>query len=82
MPGDGDGETPMDFALLLVASCFPGTACVAPPLGVVQTAVEALTLSNAAFDFRHVKPTGVLGGVVELQTVQQASGFMRRKGLI
>ena len=43
MPGDGDGETPIDFDLLLVASFFPGTDFVAQPLGVVQTAVEALT---------------------------------------
>ena len=44
MPGDGDGETPMDFDLLFVASFFPGTDLAAQPIGVVQSAVEALTL--------------------------------------
>ena len=82
MPGDGDGETPMDFDPLFVASFFPGTDFGASPLGVVQSAVEALTLQNAAVDFRHVAPTGVLGCVVDLQTVQQPSGFMRRKRLL
>ena len=44
MPGDGEGETPMDFDLLFVTSFFPGTDFVASPIGVVQSAVEALTL--------------------------------------
>ena len=44
MPGDSNGKTPMDFDLLFVASFFPGTDFAASPSGVVQSAVEALTL--------------------------------------
>ena len=44
MPGDGDGKTPMDFDLLFVASFFPVADFTAQPIGVVQSAVEALTL--------------------------------------
>jgi hypothetical protein len=52
MPGDGDGKTPMDFDLLLVASFFPGTDCTAQPIGVVQSAVEALTHDLAGYRLR------------------------------
>jgi hypothetical protein len=37
-----------------------------------------LTIQNADFDFRHIEPTGVLGGVMELQAVQQR-GAIRLK---
>ena len=70
MPGDGDGKTPMDFDLLFVAPFFPRADLAASPLGVIQATIEALTLQHADFDFRHVEPTGVLGGVMELQAVQ------------
>ena len=70
MPGNSDGKTPMDLDLSLVAPFFPGTDRAAQPIGVGQAAVEAWTLSNADCDFRHVEPTGMLGGVVKLQTVQ------------
>jgi hypothetical protein len=82
MPGDGDGETPRDFALLCVPSCFPGTDGVAAPSGVVQSALAALPLSNAACAFCHGEPPGVLGWVGELQTVQPPSSVMRRPCLI
>jgi len=44
MPSNSNGKTPMDFDLSLVAPFFPGTDLAAQPIGVVQTAIEALTL--------------------------------------
>ena len=82
MPSNSNGKTPMDFDLSLVAPFFPGTDLAAQPIGVVQTAIEALTLSNADCDFRHVEPTGMLGGGVKLPTVQEPSRFLWRKRLI
>src|SRR2546427_3878521 len=82
IPGDGDGKTPMDFDLLFGAPFFPCADLAAQPIGVVQAAIEALTIQNADVDFCHVEPTGVLGGVMELQAVQQPSRFIRRKRLV
>jgi len=81
MPGDGDGKTPMDFSPLFVAPFFPGANLAAPPIGVVQSAIEALIMQNADCDFRPIEPTGVLGGVMALQAVQQPPRFLRWKRL-
>ena len=44
MPSNRHGKTPMDFDLSLVAPFFPGADLAAQPIGVVQTAIAALTL--------------------------------------
>src|SRR5712692_1825379 len=72
----------MDFDRLFVAPFFPCADLAAQPIGVVQAAIEAVPMQNAAFDFRHVEPAGVLGCVMELQAVQQPSRFIRRKRLV
>jgi hypothetical protein len=51
-------------------------------LFVVDPAVQTLAIQYPNFDFCHIEPTRMLGGVVELQAVQQAAGFRRWKGLI
>ena len=51
-------------------------------LGVVDSAIQALAGEHADLDLDHVEPTGMLGGVVELQSAQNSPGFGGREGLI
>ena len=44
--------------------------------------VEALAAQDRKLDFDHVEPAGVLGGVVEFQASQNASGFGGRECLV
>jgi hypothetical protein len=46
------------------------------------SAIQVLAAQHAGLDLDHVEPTGVLGGVVELQAKQDAPGFGRRKSLV
>jgi hypothetical protein len=39
-------------------------------LGVVDSTVQALAAQHADLDLDHVEPTGMLGGVVELEAAQ------------
>jgi amidohydrolase family protein len=51
-------------------------------LGVVDSAIQTLAAEYADLDLDHVEPTGMLGGVVELQATQNSSGFGGRECLI
>src|SRR5262245_16422504 len=44
--------------------------------------VQTLPDQNTQLDFRHIQPTAVLGGVVELQLLGQPPRFLRGKGFI
>jgi hypothetical protein len=75
-------EHPFDACASGVALPLPSFDFVDEPIWVVDSAVEALAAQDADLDLDHVEPTGVLGGVVELQAAQDAPGFGGRKGLI
>ncbi len=66
-----------------VALLLPGCDFGDDGVFVVDTTVEALAPQDADLDLDHVEPTGVLGRVVELQSLQHPSslrgGEMRRK---
>ena len=51
-------------------------------LGVVDSAIQALAAEHADLDLDHVEPAGMLGGVVELQALQNAAGFGGRECFI
>ena len=59
---------------MFVTPCFPRADLAAQPIDIVEAAIEALTIQNADFDFRHVEPTGVLGCVMELQVGKNGVG--------
>ena len=61
---------------------FPGVDFAAEPVWVVDSAVEALAAQHADLDLDHVEPTGMLGGVVELEAAQNSPGFGGRECLI
>ena len=48
-------------------------------LGVVDSAIQALAAEHADLDLDHVEPAGMLGGVVELQTLQNPPSLGGRK---
>jgi hypothetical protein len=47
-----------------------------------SSAIEALTAEHADLDLDHVEATGMLGGVVELQALQNSPGFGGRECFI
>ena len=51
-------------------------------LWVVDATIEALAAQDADLDLNHVEPTGVLGGVVELEAAQDTPGLGGRERLI
>ena len=51
-------------------------------LWIVDSAIQALAAEHADLDLDHVEPTGMLGGVVELQAPQNSPGFGGRECLI
>jgi hypothetical protein len=56
---------------------FPGCYFLCHPALTVQLPVQALTVHDIDLSFRHVQPTTVLGGVVELDLVQDPTRFLR-----
>jgi hypothetical protein len=72
-------EHPFDAGTGGISLSFPSGDFASKPLGVIDSAIEALAAQDADLDLDHVEPTGVLGGVVELQAAQDAPGFGGRK---
>src|SRR5258707_3953792 len=68
-------EHPIDAGAGGVSLSFPGVDFAAEPVWVVDSAVQALAAEYADLDLDHVEPTGVLGGVVELQAAPNSPGF-------
>src|SRR5271156_4360627 len=75
-------EHPFDAGAGGVSLSLPCADFADEPLGVVYSTVEALAAQHPDLDLDHVEPTGVLGGVVELQAAQNSPGFGRSECLI
>jgi hypothetical protein len=63
------GEAPVDAPSGGVAPVLPGPPLLLEGRCVGDPSVEALPPEDAQLDFRHVQPTPVLRGVVDLQLV-------------
>jgi len=61
---------------------FPCGDFAGEALGVVDSAIQTLAAEYADLDLDHVEPTGMLGGIVELQAAQNSPGFGRCECLI
>ena len=72
----------MDFGFFVVPSLFPGDNLFGDEVLAVDATAQALPVHDADLDFRHVQPTAVFGGVVELHSLQQPSGFRRLESFI
>src|ERR1700687_1804757 len=67
-------EAPFDGAASAVAALLPSAELASQRGQVGHAAVQALASEDTDFDFRPVQPAGVLGGVMKLDSTQQAPG--------
>jgi hypothetical protein len=82
LPRLGRGEAPCNGGFGRIAGVFVGSD-LTPQRGLVwDAAIQTLPTLNAQLDFRHIQPTAVLGGVMELQLFQPAAGLYQYKGLV
>ena len=81
-PGIVCCEHPFDAGAAVVALLLPCGDFGSELVVVCNSAIEALAAQDADFDLDHVKPTGVLGGVVEFQTAEHAPGFRRGQSAV
>ena len=75
-------EHPFDAGAGGISQSFPGGDFGFEALPGSDPAVEALAAEHADFDLDHVQPAGVLGDVVELQSLQHAARLARRESLV
>jgi hypothetical protein len=72
----------MELDTVSITSGFPSRYLLTHQLFVADPAVQTLAIQYPNFDFRPIEPAPMLGGVVQLQAVQQAAGLRRWKDLI
>jgi len=65
-----------------ISQSFPGSDFGFEALPGSNPALEALAAEHADFDLDYVQPAGVLGDVVELQSLQHAARLARRESLV
>jgi len=63
--------------MLIVASLLPCRHFLTERLDIGDAAIQALAAQDGEFDLHHVEPGGMLGRVVELQLLGEASCFCR-----
>jgi len=67
-------ERPSDASALIVSATLPRVDFIGERGAVRQSAIKALAVKDADFDFRHVQPTGVLWRVVKDDASQEFVG--------
>src|SRR5260370_33018261 len=76
------GELPIDRCLIAVSFVLPSSGFIGERLFVGNSPGETLPCQDVQFDFSHVEPTAVLGGVDDLQTPNQPARLLGRKGSV
>src|SRR3954451_20715736 len=76
------GEAPLDGRVLPVAVGLPSGDFAFERRPISEAAVEALAAEDGELNLRHVKPTPVLGCVMEFQSAGDPPGLGGRKGLV
>ena len=77
-----DGEAPVHSHHVPVAPVLPSVNFPAQRLLIRNPAVQALPGQHSDFNFSHVQPTPMLGGVVKLQPFRNPSGRGRWERLV
>ena len=72
----------MDLGLPIVPVAFPGSDVALQRLQVWNSPVQALPVKGAKLDLRHVKPTTMLGRVMDFEALCQSPGLPRSKRLV
>src|SRR5258708_23357183 len=80
--GIGGGKMPVNGSLFLVALGFKAPNSQIELGGVGNAWVEGTRRQNTQFNFSHVEPRAMFGGVVKAQARENASGLSRLKSLI
>ena len=75
-------ERPLDTSLLVVSALLPCIDFTGECVTVGQAPIQALTVKNANFDFRHIQPTGVHRRVVKDDAPQERVGGLDTKHLL
>jgi hypothetical protein len=65
-----------------IASVFPSRDFLFEDVNGRNPTIQTLPREHGEFKFDYIEPTAVLGGVVELQPVENSSGFLWREGLV
>src|ERR1039457_6948289 len=76
------GEAPVYGCDTVVSVEFPGRHLLPHQGDVRDSSIEALAIELAKFDFADIKPTSVLGRVVDFQSAGQSSSLFRREGFV
>ena len=76
------GEAPVHSHHVPVALVLPGVNFPAQHLLIRNPAIQALPGQHSDFNFSHVQPTPMLGGVVNLQTFGDTPRFHRLERLV
>ena len=75
-------ELPVDVIRSAVPLALPSSNLLRQTAPVIDSAGEALPPQHAEFAFGDVQPTAMLGRVVDLQTLREPPGFLRRKRFV
>jgi hypothetical protein len=67
---------------MFISVFTPGLSLSDELPGFFDALIETLTGEHAEFDFGHIEPTAVFGGVVELETLGKSFSFGRSEGLV
>src|SRR6516162_4171571 len=78
----GSLELSIDLGLLTVSFFLPGSGFGRQRLFIRNAAGQTLARQDIQLDFRHVKPTAMLGRVNDFQTPDQPTSFLGRKGFV
>jgi hypothetical protein len=65
-PCVGSGELPINLAFQVIAVTLPSSHFRGQPGAIGNPSVQALAAEDSQFCLRHVEPTAVLGGVMDL----------------
>ncbi len=74
-------ELPVDTIRVGVSVPLPGRR-LCQTVSILNSAGETLPSQRTEFAFGDVLPTAMLGSVVDLQTLRDPPGFLRRKGFV
>src|SRR5712692_10195482 len=76
------GKAPREGATSCIALCFQGGNALTQDLHALDAPRQAAAGKNSDLDFGHIEPAPMFGGVMELDTLQNASCFGRLEGFI
>ena len=72
----------MNLGLPIVSVDFPGGDFALQRLQIGNSPVQALPVKGAELDLRHIKPTAMLGSVMDFEALCQSPGLLRNKRLV